>query len=142
MATAQQSPPAQQLLYAAVPAAPMKRRRDVRLRLSALRGGPWILFWLLIVAILVLPILLFLLVAVSPRLFSQGTAWFTLEGFRGALTGTLLQGVRNSLMVAICAGVTATLVGAGVAWAVLAPTCQGAGCGRGRCSRCCSPRPT
>lgn len=113
MATAQQSPPAGQ------PVARMDRRQDVRLRLSALRGGPWILFWLLIVAILVLPILLFLLVAFSPRLFSQGPAWFTLEGFRGALTGTLLQGILNSLTVAICAGLIATLVGGTVAWAVL-----------------------
>ena len=77
------------------------------------------MFWMLIVAILVLPILLFLLVAFSPRLFDQGTAWFTLDGFRAALTGTLLQGALNSLMVALAAGSAATVLGGGVAWVVL-----------------------
>ncbi len=38
-----------------------------RLALSRVRSGPWLIFWIVIVAILVLPILLFLLVAVSPR---------------------------------------------------------------------------
>jgi len=97
----------------------VERPNSVRLWLSPLRGGPWVLFWLLIVAILVLPILLFLLVAVSPRLFGQGMSWFTLDGFRGALTGALLQGAVNSLVVAIVAGVMATVIGAAVAWVVL-----------------------
>lgn len=97
----------------------VKQPNSVRLQLSALRGGPSVLFWLLIVAILVLPILLFLLVAVSPRLFGQGMSWFTLDGFRGALTGALLQGAVNSLMVAIASGVMATVIGAAVAWVAL-----------------------
>jgi len=99
--------------------APALPANSVRLRLSRLRGGPWILFWLLIVAILVLPILLFLIVAVSPRLFGQGSAWFSLDGFRGALTGTLLRGTVNSLMVAVAAGCAATILGGVVACVVL-----------------------
>ena len=87
--------------------------------MSKYRGAPWLIFWLLIVAMLVLPIVLFLLVAVSPRLLGQGSAWFTLQGFREALTGTLLRGALNSLGVGIAAGVLATAIGAGVAWVVL-----------------------
>ncbi|MDQ1734085.1 MAG: iron(III) transport system permease protein [Pseudonocardiales bacterium] len=90
-----------------------------RLSLSRFRSGPWLLFWLLIVAILVLPIALFLLVAFSPRLLGQGAAWFTLQGFRDAFTGTLLRGTLNSLVVGVASAVVATAVGAGVAWCVL-----------------------
>ncbi len=90
-----------------------------RLSLSRFRSGPWLLFWLLIVAILVLPIVLFLLVAFSPRLLGQGPAWFTLQGFRDAFTGTLLRGTLNSLVVGIAAAGVATAAGAGVAWSVL-----------------------
>jgi iron(III) transport system permease protein len=92
---------------------------NARLNMSRFRGGPWLFFWLLIVAILVLPILLFLLVAFSPRLLDQGSAWFTLAGFKGALTGTLLRGALNSLIVGVSSAVLATAVGAGVAWVVL-----------------------
>ncbi len=92
---------------------------NARLQISRFRSGPWLLFWLLIVAILVLPIVLFLLVAFSPRLLGQGNAWFTVSGFRQALSGTLLRGSVNSVLVGLSAGVIATGVGAGVAWAVL-----------------------
>lgn len=99
--------------------APSANRHGARLLLSRLRGGPWLLFWLLIVAILVLPIVLFLLVAVSPRLLGQGTAWFTLQAFRDAFAGTLLQGTVNSLVVGVAAAGVAAVVGGGVAWTVL-----------------------
>jgi len=49
------------------------------------RVAPFTAFWLLIIDILVLPILMFLLVAFSPRLLSQGPEWFTLNAFRDAL---------------------------------------------------------
>lgn len=91
----------------------------IRLELSRLRGAPWLVFWLLIIAVLVLPILLFLLVAFSPRLLGQGSQWFTLDGFRGALSGTLLQGTLNSLMVGVASAVIAALIGGSVAWMVL-----------------------
>jgi iron(III) transport system permease protein len=90
-----------------------------RLNLSRLRSGPWLLFWLVIVAILVLPIVLFLLVAFSPHLLGQGSAWFTLQGFRDAFAGTLLRGTLNSLVVGVAAAALATALGAGVAWSVL-----------------------
>ncbi len=93
------------------------REAAVLLRLARLRGGGlWIIFWLLVVGILVLPILLFLVVAVSPRLLGQGGMWFTLDGFRTALQGTFLRGAVDSLLVGTAAGVIATAAGASVAW--------------------------
>lgn len=90
----------------------------VRLGLTRFRGAPLLAFWVLIVAILVAPILLFLLVAFSPRLFDQGPEWFTLSGFGEALRGPLLQGLLNSLLVGIATALVATAIGFGVAWAV------------------------
>ncbi|MGH6653594.1 MAG: ABC transporter permease [Actinocrinis sp.] len=99
------------------------RRRPPRMRtyavLRRMRGAPLALFWALVVAILLLPILLFLLVAFSPAMFGQGPAWFTLDGFRGALTGPLLHGILDSLLVGVCAAVFAGAIGFAVAWIVL-----------------------
>jgi iron(III) transport system permease protein len=107
------------------PEAPGERDRTgrtdpwLRLSLSRLRGTPLLAFWVLIVAILVLPILLFLLVAFSPRLFDQGPQWFTLSSFGEALQGPLLQGLLNSLLVGLTTAVISAAVGFGVAWVLL-----------------------
>ncbi|HET9075762.1 MAG TPA: ABC transporter permease subunit [Acidimicrobiales bacterium] len=90
-----------------------------RLALSRWGNAPLALFWLVIVAILVLPIVLFLAVAFSPRLFDAGPQWFTLQGFRQALSGTLLTGVLDSLMVGVASALAATAIGFAVAWLVL-----------------------
>ncbi|ADP83175.1 ABC transporter permease [Pseudofrankia inefficax] len=87
-----------------------------RLAASRLGGTPLVAFWLLIVAILVLPIVLFLLNAFLPRLFGQGQAWFTLAGFRAAFTGVLLRGTLDSLLVGVTSAVVATGAGFAVAW--------------------------
>ncbi|NYI39995.1 ABC transporter permease [Demequina lutea] len=76
-------------------------------------------FWLLIVAILVLPIALFLAVALSPALLSQGHNWFTLSAFQTALSGHLLLGFVNSLVVGIVTAVLAAAIGFALAWIVL-----------------------
>ena len=91
----------------------------IRWHLSRFHAAPWLAFWVLIVAILVLPIVLFLLVAFSPRLLGQGEQWFTLAGFRDAFAGTLLRGSLNSLAVSVAAAVGATAVGGAVAWLTL-----------------------
>ncbi|MDE3206233.1 MAG: iron ABC transporter permease [Acidobacteriota bacterium] len=100
--------------------APTPRRGDrLRMALSRFGAAPMLLFWLVIVGILVLPIVLFLVVAVSPRLMDQGSQWFTLAGFRQAFTGQLLRGSINSLFVGAVSAVAATGIGFGVAWAVI-----------------------
>ncbi|MBS2964724.1 iron ABC transporter permease [Actinocrinis puniceicyclus] len=83
-----------------------------------LRAAPMAVFWALVVAILLLPIALFLLVAVSPRLFGQGGAWLTLDGFRGALSGPLLRGIGDSLLVGVASALLAAVLGGAVAWTV------------------------
>ena len=105
------------------PLPPAGRRPDragrgdrLALAFSRAAGAPLVAFWVLIIAILVLPIVLFLLNAFSPRLLGQGPAWFTLSGFRGALRGPLLLGVRNSLLVGAVTAAAAAAVGFAVAW--------------------------
>lgn len=83
------------------------------------RGALGLLFWLLVMAILVLPIAMFLLAAFSPRLFGQGDAWLTLQGFRQAFTSTFLRSIVNSLEISVASGVLASVIGGLVAWLVL-----------------------
>ncbi len=100
---------------------PDLRGRGYRLAmaLSRARGAPLAIFWSLVVAILVLPIALFLLVAFSPRLLSQGPQWISLTGFREALSGPLLHAALDSLMVGILSAAAATTIGFATAWLVL-----------------------
>lgn len=93
-----------------VEASPRRRRP----RFNALTA-----FWLLIVAILVLPIALFLAVAFSPALLSQGPQWFTLSAFSAALSGHLLLGFVNSLVIGIVTAVSAAIIGFVLAWIVI-----------------------
>lgn len=51
--------------------------------------------------LLVLPIGTFLLVAVTPRLFSQGTATFTLSPFGTALSGGSLRALLDTALVGV-----------------------------------------
>jgi hypothetical protein len=62
------------------------------------------LFWLLLAAFILAPCACFLLLAVSPRLFSQGNQWFTLTYLHQALTGATAVAIVNSLWVS-CAAV-------------------------------------
>lgn len=96
--------------------APPRRRWSLPRRPQ---GGLGLLFWLVVMAILVLPIALFLIAAVSPRLLGQGPAWLTLQGFRQAFTSTFLVSIVNSLEISVAAGVLATVTGGMVAWLVL-----------------------
>lgn len=94
----------------------------LRYALSRYRSTPLLLFWALIVAILVLPIVLFLANAFAPRAFAQGDAWFALGGFQQALTGPFLRAVLDSLLVGVSSAVLAAGLGFGVSWAVLRTT--------------------
>ena len=78
----------------------------------------WLLFWVLIMALLVLPITFFLLVAISPRLFGQGDQWLSLDAWRSVASPVFLPAILDSLAVGLAAGVAATTLGAVVAWVV------------------------
>ncbi len=87
--------------------------RRVRARFTPLAA-----FWVLIGAIIILPIALFLCVAFSPALLGQGTEWFTLSAFATALNGHLLLGFVNSLVIGVTTAVLSAAIAFGLAWIV------------------------
>jgi iron(III) transport system permease protein len=82
-------------------------------------------FWLLLAAFILAPCACFLLLAVSPRLFDQGSQWFTLTYLHQALTGATAVAVINSLWVSGCAALLGLLVGFPVAWLAQRTTLPG-----------------
>jgi iron(III) transport system permease protein len=97
---------------------PALARVRARARAGWARNVPFALFWLLVAAILLLPILLFLLVAFSPRLFDQGPQWFSLSSFQAAFQGPMLQAIADTLLIGTVAALVSAAVGFAVAWVV------------------------
>ncbi len=79
--------------------------------LNALEHVGWPVFWVVLALVLIIPSAAFLVLAVSPHLFGQGSAWFSLSSFSSALSGVTLQGMRNSVVVGVVAAIFATFVG-------------------------------
>jgi len=76
-------------------------------------------FWFLIICILVLPIILFLSCAFSPRLLDQGPQWFTFSSFKPVFSSLFLVSIIHSLILGIIASIVAVAVALVVAWFVL-----------------------
>ncbi len=95
---------------AAVPSRP--RRRAGRPRWGSV--AIWTVLGLLIVA----PVVSFLLLATSPRLFQQGASYFTLRYIREALSGSTGRGIFDSLWVSTLVAVFSTALATLVAWLV------------------------
>jgi iron(III) transport system permease protein len=93
------------------------------LGLTARLGMP--LLWLLLACIILAPCACFLLLAVSPRLFSQGSQWFTLTYLHQALTGATAVAVVNSLWVSTAAACLGLAIGFPIAWLVARTTLPG-----------------
>jgi iron(III) transport system permease protein len=81
--------------------------------------SPMTLFWLVIVSILVLPIILFLAVAFSPKLLDQGPEWFTFNSFKAAADPYFLRSIWHSFVMGVVSAIFATAIALGVAWIVL-----------------------
>jgi iron(III) transport system permease protein len=96
-----------------------RQLRQFRRLFGRVRITPMVVFWTLILFILVIPILLFLLVAFSPRLLGQGSQWFTLSSFTPVFSGAYGKALFHSLMLGICAGVGAAAIALSMAWLVL-----------------------
>ncbi|GAA2073675.1 iron ABC transporter permease [Pseudolysinimonas kribbensis] len=88
-------------------------------RVAIGRSKAFLAFWIVIVLILVLPIAVFLAVAISPALLDQGPAWLSVDAFARALTGPTLRGFLDSIVVAVIAAAVAAGVGFGLAWILL-----------------------
>ena len=86
---------------------------------SRIRLTPMTVFWTLITFILVIPILLFLSVAFSPRLMSQGHQWFTLASFKPVFSGAYGLAFLHSLILGVVAAVGAMTIALSMAWLVL-----------------------
>ncbi len=82
-------------------------------------------FWLVIIAFILLPCLAFMVLCVSPRLFDQGPQWFTLTYLRQSLTGSTAVAVTNSLWVSSAAAVTGIAIGFPLAWLAARTTMPG-----------------
>ena len=76
--------------------------------------GLWVILTLLIIA----PVMCFLLIAISPRLFHQGAQYFTLKYIGQALQGSTGQGIFNSLWVSTSVSVLAVGLSTLLAWLV------------------------
>jgi iron(III) transport system permease protein len=83
------------------------------------------LFWLILCAFILAPCACFLLLAISPRLFDQGSQWFTLTFLHQALTGSTAVAVVNSLWVSSAAAVMGLLFGFPIAWLAARTTLPG-----------------
>jgi iron(III) transport system permease protein len=103
-------------------------------RFSPAGGGPaWLrparlgmpIFWLILCAFILLPCACFLVLCLSPRLFDQGSQWFTLTYLRQALTGSTAVAIVNSLWVSAAAAVIGLVVGFPVAWLAARTTMPG-----------------
>jgi iron(III) transport system permease protein len=83
------------------------------------------LFWVILLAIILVPCACFLLLAVSPRLFDQGSQWFTVTYLEQALTGSTAVAVVNSLWVSAAAAVIGLGFGFPLAWLAARTTLPG-----------------
>ncbi len=83
------------------------------------------IFWLILFLFILLPCACFLVLCVSPRLFDQGSQWFTLTYLRQALTGSTAVAIVNSLWVSSAAAVIGLAVGFPVAWLAARTTMPG-----------------
>jgi iron(III) transport system permease protein len=72
--------------------------------------------FVVVLVLLVLPALCFLVQAVSPRLFDQGSSWFTLSSFSEAVGDGLGRGMTDSLVVSSISGLVAVGVAATLAY--------------------------
>jgi iron(III) transport system permease protein len=82
-------------------------------------------FWILLCAVILAPCACFLVLAVSPRLFDQGSQWFTLTYIQQSLTGSTAVAITNSLWVSGAAAAMGLVIGFPVAWLAARTTLPG-----------------
>ncbi len=82
-------------------------------------------FWLALIAVILAPCVCFLVLAVSPRLFDQGSQWFTLTFLRQAFNGGTATALFDSLWVSVTAAVLGVAIGFPIAWLVARTTMPG-----------------
>ena len=109
----------------APPEAPPSSRQAVTRRLPAIGRLGMPVFWLAIGLFILAPCVCFLVLAVSPRLFDEGTQWFTLTYLRQTFTGSTAVAVVNSLWVSSAAAALGLAISFPVAWLAARTTLPG-----------------
>jgi iron(III) transport system permease protein len=74
------------------------------------------LFWAALVFFILVPCASSIALAISPRLFSQGSQWFTLTYLGQAFTGSTAIAIANSLWVSSAAAALGLAIGFPIAW--------------------------
>jgi ABC-type Fe3+ transport system permease subunit len=72
--------------------------------------------WAIMAFLVAVPVGVFMLQAFMPRLFDQGSAWFTLSNVSQALQGRTFVGLFNSLWVSVTVCALDLVIGGAVAW--------------------------
>jgi iron(III) transport system permease protein len=98
------------------PGRPALLRVAERARSTAARALGMPLFWLLLALFILIPCASSLLLTFSPRLFDQGSQWFTLTYLRQAFTGATAIAITNSLWVSAAAAGLGLAIGFPIAW--------------------------
>ena len=88
--------------------------------LSRLRRVRWsgLVVWVVLLLLIIVPVMTFITVAVSPRLFRQGSSYFTLSNIAAALQGYTGRGIVDSLWVSTLVGIFAVTFATAIAWMV------------------------
>ncbi|HTX63119.1 MAG TPA: hypothetical protein VMD28_05745, partial [Acidimicrobiales bacterium] len=92
------------------------RHRVAASRLASLARGARFGLWGLVAVCILAPCACFLVLSVSPRLFDQGSQWFTLSYLKTIFTGTTAVSVVNSLWVSASAAFIGVAIGLPIAW--------------------------
>jgi iron(III) transport system permease protein len=103
---------------------PLRQVRRVT-GLSWLSAAGLPLFWLLLVLFILVPCASSLVLAISPRLFDQGSQWFTLTFLQQAFSGSTAIAITNSLWVSASAAGLGLAIGFPIAWLVNRTTLPG-----------------
>jgi len=74
--------------------------------------------WVVLALLIVAPVLSFVSLSVSPRLFSQGSQWFTLSFVRQAFSGYTGRGIIDSLWVSTLVALLGVSIATSLAWLV------------------------
>jgi iron(III) transport system permease protein len=99
------------------PGTPRWRRLAAPRGLTALFGRFGMpLFWAALVFFILVPCASSIALAISPRLFSQGSQWFTLTYLGQAFTGSTAIAIANSLWVSSAAAALGLAIGFPIAW--------------------------
>lgn len=80
-------------------------------------AGSWTI-WVILGVLVAVPVGAFLLQTFSPRMFGQGSSWFTFSAFSQALHANAFKALVNSIWVSFAVCALDLAIGGGLAWMV------------------------